>query len=217
MSEEILSPTFVYRFSVPILQTKLKWNPVGVRLGQEYQLPDLTSIDKRKTFATVRVAWASNGLFFDIAVAGKLQQPWCRDSRLEDSDAIQIWIDTRNTQNIHRASRFCHRFLLMPLGAGPTKNDPFSTMLKINRAREESRNINAERIPVMSEVTTTGYRLCTFLPSQTMSGYDPLEQSKIGFTYAISDRELGCQSFTVGQEFPFNEDPSLWGTLELQP
>jgi hypothetical protein len=31
----------------------------------------------------------------------------------------------------------------------------------------------------------------------------------------VTDRELGCQTFTVGQEFPFDEDPSLWGTLQL--
>jgi hypothetical protein len=31
----------------------------------------------------------------------------------------------------------------------------------------------------------------------------------------VVDRELGWQTFTVGPEFPFVEDPSLWGTLEL--
>jgi hypothetical protein len=29
------------------------------------------------------------------------------------------------------------------------------------------------------------------------------------------DRELGWQTFTVGRELPFAEDPSLWGTLDL--
>jgi hypothetical protein len=26
---------------------------------------------------------------------------------------------------------------------------------------------------------------------------------------------LGWQTFSVGNEFPFQEDPSVWGTLEL--
>ncbi len=103
----------------------------------------------------------------------------------------------------------------MPSGAGPTNENPLSTMLKINRAREESRSINAERIPIVAKQTGTGYRLCAFIPSATLSGYDPDEQSRLGFTYSISDRELGTQSFSVGPEFPFAEDPSLWGTLEL--
>jgi hypothetical protein len=37
----------------------------------------------------------------------------------------------------------------------------------------------------------------------------------LGFSYAVMDRELGWQTFTVASEFPFDEDPSLWGTLEL--
>jgi hypothetical protein len=31
----------------------------------------------------------------------------------------------------------------------------------------------------------------------------------------VIDRELGWQTFTVGQELPFVDDPSLWGTLDL--
>jgi len=31
----------------------------------------------------------------------------------------------------------------------------------------------------------------------------------------VVDRELGWQTFSVGPEFPFVEDPSLWGSLEL--
>jgi hypothetical protein len=31
----------------------------------------------------------------------------------------------------------------------------------------------------------------------------------------VIDRELGWQTFNVGPEFPFQDDPSLWGTLEL--
>jgi hypothetical protein len=37
----------------------------------------------------------------------------------------------------------------------------------------------------------------------------------LGFTYFIFDRELGQQFFSLGSEFPFASDPSLWGTLEL--
>jgi hypothetical protein len=43
-----------------------------------------------------------------------------------------------------------------------------------------------------------------------------VEHPRLGFCYAVMDRELGWQTFTVGPEFPFAEDPSLWGTLELE-
>jgi hypothetical protein len=33
----------------------------------------------------------------------------------------------------------------------------------------------------------------------------------------VVDRELGWQTFNSGNEFPFAEDPSLWGSLVLVP
>lgn len=215
MSEQILPPTFVFRFACPVQATRQAWKTTGVELDEKCRIPNFQEMDGGKSFAEVRAAWSPHGLFFDFHVTGKLQRPWCRETRIEDSDNIQIWVDTRDTKGIHRASRFCHRFLFMPSGAGPTKEQPLSTMLKINRAREESRTLNAEKIPVVSQVTPTGYRLVCFLPATVLSGYDPDEQPRLGFTYSISDRELGWQCFSVGPEFPFAEDPSLWGTLDL--
>ena len=216
MSEPILSPTFVFRFAIPVLETDITWKPAGIELDGEYSLPSFQELDGERQFADFRCGWSTKGLFFDILVSGKIQQPWCRETRLEDSDNVQIWIDTRDTKNIHRASRFCHRFLLMPGGAGPTHDVALSTMLKINRAREESRTLNAERVPVASRLIENGYRLSAFIPATVLSGYDPGEQPRLGFTYSLSDRELGWQCFSVGSDFPFAEDPSLWGTLELQ-
>ena len=50
---------------------------------------------------------------------------------------------------------------------------------------------------------------------RSLNGFEPADHQAIGFTYAVLDRELGWQTFTVGSEFRFQEDPSLWGTLEL--
>jgi hypothetical protein len=48
-----------------------------------------------------------------------------------------------------------------------------------------------------------------------LTGFDPVENPRIGFTYAVIDRELGDQTFNCAAEFPYQEDPSLWATLEL--
>jgi hypothetical protein len=44
-----------------------------------------------------------------------------------------------------------------------------------------------------------------------------VEHPRIGFYFAVMDRELGWQTFSLGPEFPFTADPSLWGTMELTP
>ena len=46
-------------------------------------------------------------------------------------------------------------------------------------------------------------------------GFDPQDHPRLGFNYAVTDRELGQQTLTVGSPMPYQEDPSLWATLEL--
>ena len=88
----------------------------GAELGTEYSLPSFGELEGRHRFADLRMGWNESGLAFELSVSGKAQAAWCRDTRVEDSDGLSIWIDTRDAHNIHRASRFCHRFVfLVPL------------------------------------------------------------------------------------------------------
>ena len=48
-----------------------------------------------------------------------------------------------------------------------------------------------------------------------LNGYDPEQNPRLGVYYAVRDAELGEQVLSVGADFPFSEDPSLWGVLEL--
>ena len=57
--------------------------------------------------------------------------------------------------------------------------------------------------------------LDALIASAALTGFSPADQPAIGFSYAVIDRELGWQTFSVGPELPFAEDPSLWGTLNL--
>ena len=72
-----------------------------------------------------------------------------------------------------------------------------------------------ELLRVRSTKQPDGYTLEAMIPAEALTGFDPTDHPRLGFTYAVVDRELGWQTFTVGPEFPFVEDPSLWGTLEL--
>jgi hypothetical protein len=161
------------------------------------------------------MAWSAEGLAWNIRVDGKKQPAWCREGRLEDSDGLQVWIDTRATLNIHRASRYCHRFVFLPAGDGPGNSAPLADQLLINRARENARPIRPRELQVAAKLTKTGYRLAAFIPAGSLGGYDPHQHRQIGFTYAVYDRELGMQTFASGPAFPFDEDPTCWAALDL--
>lgn len=211
----LLAPTFLFRFSTPCRHAPDIFEANPGPLNEQFRLPCFGELDERKTYADVRMGWNASGVGVYLKVEGKQQSPWCRDNKIEDSDGLQLWIDTRDTKSVHRANRFCHRFAILPLGSGRNLDQPTIGLLAINRARESPREIHERSLVVRSKRLPSGYELEAFFPAAALTGYDPAEHPKLGFNYVVLDRELGPQTFTVGLEFPIAEDPSLWGTLEL--
>lgn len=214
-AERIIEPTFLFRFAAPCFSIKQLWKKTNVKLADKYRLPNFGQLNDKESYADVRAAWNDEGLVFTVEVAGKKKSLWCREDKPEDSDGFHLWIDTRDTKNIHRASRFCQRLAFLPAGSGPKYELPTAKKVDIRRAREPGRPIQPGVLQIQSKVTPAGYTVAALVPADALIGYEPSEQSRIGFTYAIIDSELGNQYFSVGDEFPFTEDPSLWGTLEL--
>ncbi|MCC7475976.1 MAG: hypothetical protein IT425_11310 [Pirellulales bacterium] len=216
----LLAPRFLFRFAVPLLHHAAEWKASGVELPESCRLPNLAELDagsfeREPHFAEVRAAWSIHGLIFNVFVAGKKQPVWCREGRLEDSDGLQVWIDTRATFNIHRASRYCHRYAFLPAGAAPNATAPVADQLLINRARENARPIRPRELQVAAKVNKSGYALSAFVPAVALGGFDPHQYRQIGFTYAVYDRELGLQTFATGAGFPFQEDPTCWAACDL--
>jgi len=211
----LLAPSFLFHFSAPCRYAAGISATSPAALSERHRLPCFAELDGRKPFADLRLGWSEAGIAVFLRVEGKKQAPWCRDTKIEDSDGLQLWIDTRDTKNVHRAGRFCHRFAVLPMGSGRNLDQPTISLLAINRARESPREIHERQLVARSKRFKDGYELEAFFPADALTGYDPSEHPKMGFTYAVFDRELGTQTFTVGTEFPIAEDPSLWGTLEL--
>jgi hypothetical protein len=217
MTDALLPSRFLFRFAVPLVERTPVWAAKGSTLEEKYRLLSFNELEGGTTWADVRGAWSSEGLAFSVVVRGKHQPLWCRASRVEDSDSVQLWIDTRDVHNIHRAGRFCHSFLFLPAGGGSRQEDPMALMVSINRAREQPRPVGAGQLRTRCQKRSDGYTLDVFIAAEAMTGFDPQEHPRLGFTYAVIDRELGQQTFSVGSPLPFQEDPSLWATLELKP
>ena len=151
----------------------------------------------------------------DVTVRGKSHLPYCDPDAIATSDAVLIWIDTRDTQNVHRGSRFCHHFVALPTGGGDQGQDTIVKQLPVPRAREDAPPADPDIFLAEAEPGRTGYRLGIWLPAEALHGFDPASQPRLGFYVAIQDTELGRQPLSVGEEFPYDSDPSLWSSLEL--
>jgi hypothetical protein len=210
LPQPLLPASFLFRYSV-----SCRYLPDGAELGESYRLPNFTPLDGGPDGPEVRAGWNEAGLSLSIRVTGKRHLPWCRENRIEESDGLHVWIDTRDTHNIHRASRFCHYFVFLPSGGGHRLDAPVAEQLLINRARENARPIRPGMLRAKSEKWADGYVLEAHIPADALTGFDSVEHPRLGFTYCITDRELGLRTFNCGPEFPFRDDPSLWATLEL--
>ena len=211
----LIDPTFLFRFEVAICGDACKWTDKGLKLPTSCRLPSFGALADRPVFADVRMAWSKIGIGLHVLVNGKRQLPWCRDSRLEDSDGFHIWIDTRCSPGIHRATRYCHRFLWMPAGGGPKREKPVASLIPINRARSHPKPLAADQLKIAAYPRHDGYELSGFIPAAASTGFDASEQPRIGLYYAVVDRELGWQTLALGPEFPVMDDPSLWGEAVL--
>jgi len=211
----MFSKPFLYRFRFPC-----EYVATGTAaLDETFQLPNVNQLEdtdeQNKLLYDFRIGWNEAGVFFSLTVFGKQQSLWCRTTQPDESDGIQICLDTRDIKDIHRATRFCHRLLFMPVGGGRDQTHPMAFWLPIHRAKEHPNSIDLSQIKMQSRVASDGYRLQVFLPGKILTGFEPIEYPNLGFHFVVTDRECGNCYFLVAPPLPHDQDPSLWGTLSM--
>ncbi len=207
-----LPSTLLFQFAVPCLHVEPdEWRRDGLSAG--HRIPCFGALEEGRPFAEVRMGWNAQELVFQVDLRGD-EQAFLPQ---QGEDVIQLLIDTRATHNVHRASRFCHWFVMYPFGTQNQKLVPQVMFPPIRQARELPKP--PPRESVLAEVrgrSPQGYSFMGAILAEGLTGYDPAEHPKLGFQYLISNARLGLQSFTASTEIPIQSDPSLWGDLELR-
>jgi hypothetical protein len=217
----VIPARFLFRWAWPVRRI----DDLPAATGRLLDLPEqarcfpLVEVDGIAGFADLRLAWNLHGIGLAVHVQGKQQPLKCHPLTPTASDGVTFWLDTRATQTVHRATKYCHQFCLLPGGAGQKKDKPSVTTLPMLRGSEDRLVASAKGSPspiqIWSEIRADGYTLEAWLPAESLVGFDPEAQPQLGFYCLIRDAELGEQFLTVGRDFPFEHDPSLWQLLEL--
>jgi len=190
------------------------WDMPLTQWPAESRLPDLCAVDAEQPFAAVHVSWNTDGLFVGVRVP-KQGPVVVNRQRPESGDCLQVWVDTRPDTASHRASRHCHRFVLLPRGSGPNKDEPTATMAWIARAYDQATRCAPAEIPVRVEVGEGSYALVACLSTRILAGFSPHPGVLLGFNYLVTDVPLGRQTWSSGPPLPFDRDPRLWGRIRL--
>jgi hypothetical protein len=210
-----LPARFLFRFAVPCRYHAGLKRGAAVDLGPEYALPDLSALEGQPGWADVRAGWSEHGLGLVITTRGKKRPAYCQPSRMNESDGLRVWINTRHNAEVRRGTRFCHQFAILPFGRGKKNAEPVVGQLVLGRAREQAPTATEGLVAAESSLHGQNYRLAVFFDAAALNGWAPKDVGRIGFTYRLWDHEFGEQALSNTEEMPIAEDPSLWAVLEF--
>lgn len=115
LAKPLLPQAFWFRFAFPCTRVDgiPRANPSDglLRLPASCALPDLQPLENSPRWAEVRVGWNTQGLGITVSSDGVSPQQLA-ERRPEGFAVAEFWIDTRDTRNVSRATRFCHRFIV---------------------------------------------------------------------------------------------------------
>jgi len=218
-TKPLLPQVFWFRIAVPCSRVEDIPRPADpvrlLDLPSGCTLPDLGQLEGRAGWAQVRVGWNARGLGITVLAEGLPDQQLARD-RPEGFAVVQVWVDTRDTRNVSRATRFCHRFTARLELVGSRRLLSVDVSQRpIARAMADAPLCRAELLLARAELGRSGWMLELFLPAPALNGFDPDTNRRLGFAYQIADHVRDDQFLGVGRDFPIGENPSLWATLEL--
>jgi hypothetical protein len=230
MTAPLLPQAFWFRLAMPcrriddLPRTATAGGARLLDLPASCRLPTTAPLDGLTAWADVRAAWNPGGLAVSVEAAARPDaRPAPAEDRPDGMDGLQVWIDTRDTRTVSRATRFCHKFsarLHGLAGRGALKVDV--QQKPIARAIADAPIGRGALIQARAErlraAGAAGWRLELFLPAEVLHGFDPDTNRRLGFAYQVTDPdpERQDQFLGVGREFPVGENPSLWSTLELR-
>ena len=218
-STPLLPQAFWFRLAMPCRRVDdlpKKSGPRLLNLDDSQRLPEIDRLDGKQPWAVVKTAWNPSGLAVEVEVEGTLEMQVAPEL-LPTPHGVTVWVDTRDTRDISRASRVCHAFECL---VAPGKGKSAAPTLKIRqkpiaRAVADAKTCDPEDISARVDKLKTGYRIELFLPSKVLNGFDPDTNRRLGFAYLVTDPDREGQALGTASPFPIGENPSLWSTLEL--
>ena len=179
--------------------------------AQKMMLPDTSKLCSEDPFAEVSMGWNEEGLEVYVRVNTPFKRAYYPE--VERGDSVELFIDTRDVKTAGFNTRFCHHFFFLAEGV----DGHFVGEITRFRTEDVHPLCDPNELKIKSLVQTSSYSLNIFIPSHCLYGYDPEQFKRLGFSYRINRADGYSQHFTVvTEDFPIEQQPSLWGSLILK-
>lgn len=204
-----LSPLPFFQVQTPCYHLAAKDAELEVK-KKEYLLLSLDKLTQEEPFAVLHMGWNQNGLYFFVEVEKPFQDAFYPE--VSRGDSVELFIDTRDVKTTGFVTKFSHHFFFLPQSVDGHKAGEITRF----RAEDAHELCDPQDLHLKSEIKKNGYHLNIFIPTQCLSGYDPDQFGRLGFTYRVNRLGNPPQHFSVlSSEFKIEQQPSLWSSLNL--
>ncbi|MEQ1826767.1 MAG: hypothetical protein ABL921_12510 [Pirellula sp.] len=213
LKELLGDPSWLFDLGVPVLEfaptvSNKKLRELEWELGDEHRLPPLSALNGEKRFAESSIAWSDHGLLIHFAVQ--------IDSRVNPKHSLSppvltFYVDTRWSPGVHRGTMYCHRIeMLLTRPVSSELKRGHGELTPMQRARASPNPVHPNDLLIGTLRREFGYEIKVFIPTESLTGYEPREFQELGLFYVLRDDQLGRQCMARSVHSPFFEDPSLW-------
>ena len=179
-------------------------------LAAKFLLPDTSALCAEESFADVSMGWNEDGLEFFVRVKEPFRRAFF--PAVDQGDSVELFIDTRDVKSAGFNTRFCHHFYFLAEGI----DGNFAGEITRFRTEDTHPLCDSNELKIKSLIQTSGYALNIFIPNHCLYGYDPVQFNRLGFSYRINRAEGFPQHLSVvTEDFPVDQQPSLWASLKL--
>ncbi len=173
-------------------------------------LPDMTSLLDEERFASLSLAWNEESLMGFLSVEKPFESSSFPD--YEKGDALEIFIDTRDNKKASFATRYSHQFVFLPGSVDGVCAQEITRF----RCEDSHALCDSALIGLEMRLEKKGYSLFFTLPKEVLHGYDPVQFSRLGFSYKIHRYKEKPMHFPFSSKsFDPLQNPSLWASLVL--
>jgi len=200
-----LSPASFFNFVFPV-----SYHAGMFSKRSAFLLPDTSSLFMEDCFASIAMAWSEEGLFFHVHVEDSPEQSFF--PKVQEGDAVEFFIDTRDLKSAGSSHRFCHHFVFLP------KESQGVTSAEITRFRTDDSHplSDPNSLTCETQLLKKGYEMKITIPTESLYGYDPASFDRLGFTYRIPRYQKPSQHFIVSSDqVVIEQHPTLWSSCKL--
>ena len=187
-----LVPVPLFRFKFPLHKAS------DFPLQEKHILPNLSQLNESDYYSPVYIGWSEDGL--------RIEVDYPNQEFSQEEDRIELFIDTRDNKQGNYPTKFCHHFLIYP----EQVEGLFGKELTKFRGEDTHDLANPKLFQVSIREKRKQKTVEIFIPKEALSGYDPEQFNRIGFTYRVHARDEESQLFSTSPQFSIEQNPCLF-------